>query len=250
MIRPALLLLLALSSPAWALSRPTFQPAPDARVDTSLVFAEASGARRPLGAILGGKPAILLIGYNKCPNLCGLTQNIVADALDRTGLKSDGYRAVFLSIDPGETPADAAAGKAKLARIMNRPDLPAWRFLTGTDDTIARLTQDLGYSYRRRQRIDEFVHPVSVAVLTPTGRLSRLLSSTTLKPRDLRLALVEASGEKIGTFSDQVVLLCAGFDFTKGQYTPLIGRILSVSGAATLALLGGSIFLLSWSRRG
>ena len=81
MIRAALLLLLALSSPAWALSRPTFQPAPDARVDTSLVFAEASGARRPLGAILGGKPAILLIGYNKCPNLCGLTQNIVADAL-------------------------------------------------------------------------------------------------------------------------------------------------------------------------
>jgi protein SCO1/2 len=245
----ALSLLLA-AAVAAAAERPTFQPPPDAAVDPGLVFAEASGARQSFGAILGGKPAVLLIGYNKCPDLCGLTQDIVADTLQKSGLPADAYRAVFLSIDPGETPGDAAAGKAKLARLMGVRALPAWRFLTGGDAEIARLAGALGYGYQRRQRIEQFVHPVSVAVLTPEGKLSRLLPSTTLKPRDLRLALVEASDGKIGSFGDRVVLLCAGFDPTKGQYTPLIGRILSVSGAATLVLLGGVVLLfLAQERR-
>ncbi|TPJ14358.1 hypothetical protein FJW04_17880 [Mesorhizobium sp. B2-7-3] len=231
-------------------SRPALLPPRNAGIDPDLAFLEASGVRRPFKDVLDGKAAVLLIGYNKCPNLCGLTQNIVADALEQSGLETDAYRAVFVSIDPRETAADAKAGKAKLARIMNRTDMPAWRFLTGDDASIGSLAHGLGYTYQSRERINQFVHPVSVAVLTPQARLSRLLSSTTLKPRDLRLALVEASSGSIGTYSDQVVLLCSGFDTSRGQYTPLIGRVLSVSGGLTLALLGGLIFILSRKPRG
>jgi protein SCO1/2 len=247
-IRATLLLFLLMAGAATAAERPAFAPPADARVSPDLVLTDAAGEKIPFSSALGGKPAVMLIGYNKCPNLCGLTQNIVADTLDQTGLDEADYRALFVSVDPDETSADAAAGKEKLAGIVGHA-LPSWRFLVGSAGAVRSLTSSLGYSYEPRERIEQFVHPVSVAVLTPQGRPARLLSATTLSPRDLRLALVDASQGRIGSLVDHVLLFCSGFDTSKGQYTPLISRILAISGVATLALLAGGIAMLMRSTR-
>ena len=44
----------------------------------------------------------------------------------------------------------------------------------------------------------QFAHPTGIIVLTPDGRLARYLFGIEYGPRDLRLALVEASAGKVG----------------------------------------------------
>jgi protein SCO1/2 len=63
-------------------------------------------------------------------------------------------------------------------------------------------------------------------------------------PKDLRLGLVEASNEKIGTVVDQILLYCYHYDPATGKYGAIITRVLRLSGVATILILGGLLFAL------
>jgi protein SCO1/2 len=234
--------------PVHATERPRFDPRIGAQLDLHRGFRDASGKQATLSAILGGRPALLVFGYDKCPNLCGVTQQAVASDLKKTGLDPSAYRALFISIDPGETMQDAAAAKAEIAGAAGVRGLAAWRFLTGADGGGAALAAEAGMTFERRDRIDQYVHPIAVLAVTPQGRVSRVLPALDFEPRDLRLALVEASAGKLGSVADHVFLLCAGFDATKGQYTSVIRAVLKVAGWATVLLLGAGLLLLSRRR--
>ena len=245
-----LCLLLALASPAHAAAeRPAFEPRIGAQLDLDAVMADADGTNRSLAAIIGGKPALLMFGYDKCPNLCGVTQQAVAAGLRRSGLAPEDYRALFVSIDETETPADASAQKAELADYADADGLAAWRFLTSPAGTGAALAAQAGIAFDRRDRVRQYVHPIAVLVLTPQGRIAQVLPALSFAPRDLRLALVEASSGRLGSIADHVFLLCAGFDPTKGQYTPAIWAAVRAGGIGSVLLLGGFIGMLAWRRR-
>ena len=55
-------------------------------------------------------------------------------------------------------------------------------------------------------------------ILTPEGSISKYFYGVDYSPRDLRLGLVEASQEKIGTPVDEVLLFCFHYDPTTGKY--------------------------------
>ncbi|MBA3913779.1 MAG: SCO family protein, partial [Acidobacteriales bacterium] len=57
-------------------------------------------------------------------------------------------------------------------------------------------------------------------------------------PKDVRLGLIQASGNKIGTVVDQVMLYCYHYDPSRGKYGAIISRVLKVAGAATVLILG------------
>jgi protein SCO1/2 len=66
----------------------------------------------------------------------------------------------------------------------------------------------------------------------------------------MRLALVEAGEGRIGTFVDDVRLLCSGFDPEHGMYNVAILRILAAATLATVLFLGVGIgFLILSGRR-
>ncbi|WP_292613886.1 SCO family protein [Nitrobacter sp. 62-13] len=111
------------------------------------------------------------------------------------------------------------------------------------------LTDALGYRYRYDAAADQFAHPAGALVLTSDGRVSRSLASLALNPTDLRLALVEAGGGRIGTFTDRLSLLCYGFDAAHGVYTPAIARRLKVLAGLTVIGVLGSIAILEKRRR-
>ena len=85
-------------------------------------------------------------------------------------------------------------------------------------------------------------------VATPDGRLSHYFYGIEYAPRDLRLALVEASSGKIGNPVDQVLLYCFHYDPTTGKYGASIMRIVRLGGILTLLALGGGIFAMSRRR--
>lgn len=190
----------------------------------------------------------MVFGYDRCPNLCGLTQQAVASDLGKTGLDPSAYRALFVSIDATETAADAAAARAAVAQSAGPEGLKAWRFLTGAGGDGAALAAEAGIGFEARPRIGQFVHPIAVLALTPQGRISRVLPALSFEPRDLRLALVEASSGRLGSIADHVFLLCAGFDASKGRYTPVVWAAVKAGGLATVLALGVAVLVLARRR--
>lgn len=249
MIAALLLMTILTSGPASAAERPRFEPQIGAQLDLSTMLTDDDGRSRPLSELLDGKPSLLVFGYDKCPNLCGVTQQAVAAGLRKSGLDAETYRALFVSIDETETAADARAKKQDLAQFTDPAGLSAWRFLTSGQGKGAELAAQAGIAFDRRDRIRQYVHPIAVLALTPQGRIAQVLPALSFEPRDLRLALVEASSGRLGTIADHIYLLCAGFDPTKGQYTPAIWAALRAGGIGTALLLGGAIGLALLRRR-
>jgi protein SCO1/2 len=78
-------------------------------------------------------------------------------------------------------------------------------------------------------------------IATPDGRISRYLYGVDYAPRDLRLALVEASERKIGSPVDELLLFCYHYDPATGKYGAIAVNFLRMASAATV--LGIAIFL-------
>jgi protein SCO1/2 len=159
------------------------------------------------------------------------------------------FDVVAISFDDRETPEMAAAKKDVYMQEYGRGAGAAagWHFLTGSKDSIHRVTQAAGFTFLWDQATGQFAHPSGVMVLTPQGRISRYFYGIEYAPRDLRLGLVEASANKIGTAVDQVLLYCYHYDPTTGKYGFVIMSIIRVLGTGTALALG--IFMWVMFRR-
>jgi protein SCO1 len=212
----------------------------DQRVGESLpldlAFRDERGTSVRLGDYFDGKPVILVPAYYRCPMLCTLVIEGVARALKALtfGAGAD-YQLVVFSFDPRETPADARADKAHAVDLYDRPGSEAWHFLTGDAQSIGALTRALGFRYKYDQARGEYVHASTLVLATPQGRIARYLYTTEPAPKDLRLALVEASQGTVGTPIDHVLLYCYRYDAATGKYTLLTMRLVRAGAVVTLA---------------
>ena len=117
-------------------------------------------------------------------------------------------------------------------------------FLTGTPESIKAVTDQVGFRYKWDAHTAQFAHASAIYVITPQGKLSKYFYGIEYSPKDMRLGLVEASHNKIGNVSDQILLFCYHFDPTSAKYTPVALGILRVAGAATLLTLGGFVVIM------
>jgi protein SCO1/2 len=155
------------------------------------------------------------------------------------------FELVMVSFDPRETPALAAAKKAEYLRRYDRPGAAGgWHFLTGSQPSIDRVTSAAGFRYTWDEPTKQFAHPAGIVVATPEGRLARYLFGLDYGPRDLRLALVEASEGRIGSAVDTALLYCYHYDPMTGRYGFVVMRALRIAGAATVLALGAFILLM------
>lgn len=216
------------------------------QVPLDLVFRDEANQPVPLRTYFGEKPVVLALVYYKCPNLCSLTLTEMVHALHRLTFEPGrDYNVVVVSFDPAETPQLAAEKKSNYAKAYGGPGFNAgWHFLTGSQDAISRLTSAVGFRYRWDAPSRQFVHAGGIMVVTPDGRLSRYFYGIRYAPADLRLALVEASQEKIGSPVDDFLLYCFHYDPSQGRYSLVIVNVLKIAGAITLLGLGGLLFLL------
>jgi protein SCO1/2 len=212
-------------------------------LDTPLVD-EAGHAVR-LGDFFGKRPVVLVFAYYDCPMLCTLAINGLATALGVLSLEpGKDFEIVTVSFDPRDTPATATAKKAVYLDRYKRPGAAAaWHFLTADPASIERLTRAAGFRYVWDEPTKQFAHPTGVIVLTPEGRLARYLFGIEYGPRDLRLALVEASAGKVGTPVDALLLYCYHYDPMTGRYGLVIRRAMRIAGATTVLALGTFIVL-------
>jgi protein SCO1/2 len=152
------------------------------------------------------------------------------------------YKVLTVSFDPREGPDLAAAKKAAYVASYGRAGAEGgWHFLTGDPSAIRQLSEAVGFRYVYDEASDQFAHASGIIILTPEGKIARYLFGIEYPPRDLRLALVEASIGKIGSPADQLLLLCYHYDESTGRYTASIMSLIRIGGAASLLLIGGFI---------
>ena len=155
------------------------------------------------------------------------------------------FDVVTVSIDPGDTPEEAAKKKATLLDYYDRPGAETgWHILTGGDESIRALTGAAGFRYVWDEASRQYAHASGVMVVTTEGRLYRYFYGVDFSPKDLRLSLVEASKNRIGSVVDQVLLFCYHYDPATGKYGTLAIGALRVLAALTLLALGTTITLL------
>ncbi|MBO9539950.1 SCO family protein [bacterium] len=216
-------------------------------VSPALEFRDEAGKPVRLDAYLGAKPTIVSLVYFECPNLCthilnGLVKSLQAQSL-RVGRD---FTVLSVSINPDETPDLAAAKKRTYLRRYDRPGAEqGWHFLTGAQPSIRALADALGFHYAYDPETRQYAHPSAIALLTPNGAIARYFFGIEYAPRDLRLGLVEASAERIGTPIDHVLLRCYRYDPVTGRYGLVIMELLRLGAIATLVVLAAFIFAMT-----
>jgi protein SCO1/2 len=218
----------------------------DQRVPLDTALIDEAGRTVHLGDYFGTRPVVLVFAYYECPMLCTQVINGLASAMGVLTLEpGKDFEIVTVSFDPRDTPATAAAKKATYLQRYKRPGAAAaWHFLTGDQASIGRLTKAAGFRYVWDEQTKQFAHPTGIIVLTPDGRLARYLFGIEYGPRDLRLALVEASEGKVGTPVDALLLYCYHYNPLTGRYGLLIMRAMRLAGGATVLAIGLFIFLM------
>ncbi len=219
----------------------------NAQLPLDLMLRDETGRVVRLGEYFNhGKPVLLNFMYYRCPMLCPMVMDGVTNAL--TELRFDigkEFDVVTVSIDPRDTPEQAAAKKEIYVKRYGRFGAAnGWHFLTGNESAIKRLTNIAGFQYAYDPKTDQFAHATALITTTSAGRVSRYLFGFEYKPRDLRLALVEASGGKIGTATDAILLLCYHYDPANGRYSRTAMNFVRAGGVATMLGLAGFIFVM------
>ncbi len=218
----------------------------DQQLPLDTYFVDEQGRRVQLGQYFGARPVVLAFVYYDCPMLCTQVLGAMTSTLGVMSLEpGKDYEIVLVSFDPREKPAQAATRKAEYMHRFRRPGTEdSWHFLTGEQPEIARLTKAAGFRYAWDEQTQQYAHPAGIIVATPDGRPARYLFGIEYGPRDVRLALVEATAGKIGSVADNLLLFCYHYDPMTGRYGFAIMRALRVAGVATVLLIGTSIFLM------
>jgi len=216
-----------------------------ASLPLDLRFQDETGATVRLGDYFGAHPVVLMPAYYTCPMLCTLVFKGLVSAMRPLAFDAGKeFTVVTFSIDPTDGTPQAAAKKAALLEEYRRPTAAAgWHFLTGDAASIAALTQAIGFRYHYDEEHKQFAHASGVVVATPDGTIARYLFGIEYQPKDLRLALVEASAHQIGSIVDELLLFCFHYDATTGRYGRVAIDALRVGAVATLLALGTFIAL-------
>jgi protein SCO1/2 len=221
------------------------------------VFTDSHGATVRFGDLFDGKrPVVLILGYYDCPLLCTVVFNAAQKAFGAIDYRiGQDYAAVSVSFDHTNTTDQALMREQAMAfGLPKGAPAGAWRFLTSDASNVRRLADSVGYHYVYMSKADEYAHPSALVFLTPQGKVSGYLFGEAYEPKQLKLALIKASGGEMGSVFDKLLLhYCYVYDPASGSYTLQAMRVMQIASAGCVVLMGGflgALFRQGRARRG
>jgi len=215
-----------------------------------LTFTDDAGQQVQLSSYLGKRPAILALVYYQCPMLCSEELNGLTGALQMVNfVPGKDFDVIVVSIDPSEGTDLAAAKKRSYLKRYGHPETASgWHFMTGTQENIDALTKAVGFGYVKIPgpdgKLNQFAHASSIQIVTPEGRLAQYYMGVEYSPKDLRLGLVEASANRIGSPVDNILTYCYHYDPQTNKHSLIVARVVQLGGGLTVVMLGGFMLLM------
>jgi len=240
----------AASTQASLLQEIKFDQKLDAQVPLDLLFRDETGRAVPLSDYFGKRPVILALVYYECPMLCSQVLSGLTSALDvlqfNVGKEFD---VVAVSFNPKEGPGLAQGKRQSTIERYKRPGTEqGWHFLTGPPESIAQLTDAVGFKYAWDETTKQYAHAAGVVVLTPQGKVSKYFFGIEYAPRDLKFGLIQAADNKIGSPVEKLLLYCYHYDPATGTYGVVAMTAVRIAGGLTI--LGMAAFWFVMWRRG
>ncbi len=194
-----------------------------------------------------GRPVVISLVYYECPMLCNQILNGMVGSFECLRFSAGKeFEVVTVSFDPSERPELAARKKETYLKRYGRAGAAdGWHFLTGDREEIDRVAEAVGFGYVWDEKSKQYAHGSAIMVATPEGKLSHYFYGIDYAPRDLKLALVEASAGKVGSPVDKLILYCYHYDPTTGKFAP----VMAAMRAAGVVTVAGVVFLFLILRR-
>jgi protein SCO1/2 len=215
-------------------------------IPLDIVFNDENGHGVSLRQLIN-KPTILAPVYFGCPDVCSFLLYNLAGALNQSSSEPrKEYQVLAVSFDETEKPPLALEKKKLYLKMIEKPfPEEAWGFLTGEEENIRKLTEAIGFRFKREGKT--FQHPILMVILSPGGKITRYMYGTDVLPFDLKMALLEASEGRIGPTVSKVLRFCFSYDPKGRKY---VFNTLKVTGIVTLAFaLSFILFLVVKGKR-
>ena len=225
-----------------------------ATIPLEAVFQNEQGQAVSLRSLIKG-PTVVVLAYYGCRNLCtwvlnGLVNSMSELSSRKFGLKlGHDYQVITISIDPREKPRLALAKKRSylarygISEITHRADVDGWHFLTGTEDSIRKIADAVGFHYRIDPTSGGYSHPSGIVLVSPAGKITKYLLGVKFESDILRGALLGAKAEKTSSFVDEILLLCSNGDPSATKVGAWALRLMRIAGAMSVVALALG---LSW----
>ena len=215
-----------------------------------LAFADGAGHAARIDSLFGqGKPVVVTLGYHRCPMLCGLVLDGIVKAAASSGLKlGKDFLAVDVSIDPAEDATLLAQTQNRVLSLAGNgataADWPFWTSVSDGGASARKLADAVGFRYKYDDTSKQFAHDAVAFVLTPEGVVARYLYGVDYPARDFRMAIVEASGGRVGTSFDKVLMSCYRYDPVKRRYAPFVMGFMRIGASLVFLALVGLLTIL------
>lgn len=210
-------------------------------VPLNLTFYDEKGSKVRLSDLIN-KPTILTLVYYNCSHFCPQMLLGLSEVLaELKMIPGKDYGVITISIDEQDTPENASSQRINYVKAINSP-FPddAWRFLTGDRESIMKIADALGITFKRDTH--GFIHPEAVVFLSPQGKITRYIYASkysfgvgipiTFSAIDFTKALTGASVGKVEAGVRTSPLLC--FPHEPGRQEKFFD-VMKILGVITLA---------------
>jgi len=162
----------------------------------------------------------------------------------------DQFQVVSMSIDPKEGPELAARKKQNYLQQLGQKDsAKGWHFLTADEPVIKQVTSTVGFHYHWDEKNKDWAHASAAIIVTPEGKISRYRDGILFDPKDLKLALLEASNGQVGTVTERLIWYCYHYDVAKSQYSIMASRIMQIGGGLMVLIMAAVLAPVWWRSR-
>jgi len=192
------------------------------------------------------KPILLTLAYYRCPMLCNLVLNGVANGVKELEWQpGEKFQMVTVSFDVRDSVSVAAAKKKNyLGSIGANVDESGWAFLIGDSLQSKALADMVGFKYFYVPERQEYAHAAVAILLSPEGKIMRYLYGIDFPAQDLKFGLLEASEGRIGTTVEKFILYCFHYDPSAKGYVLFAQNLMKVGGLVTVVVLALVVTLL------
>jgi len=209
-------------------------------------FNGESGNPVELRDLISG-PTVLALVYYHCPGICNPLMFELANVMNKSDLEPGyDYNVVSISIDKFETPEQAFKKKEEMLSGFDKDiSSNSWRFLTGSEVNIKKVTDAAGFYFKREG--NELRHAGALIFVDKNGKICRYLFPSYTEnhgygilPFDFKMAVLETSEGKATPTISRVLRFCFSYDPEGQSYALNFTRIFGVA----ILLFAGIFFLI------